>query len=229
MKHQHLFRFGRLAILYLGLFGFFFSSQPTLAGPESGQSAHYIVFEKHGDGTIVPVYYRPVQLSAPLRSASDSQLIDYLAQPSRNAERIVVALQAEDESIVYQDVVDVSPWLRGEFHGEAAGDPIDGHILPAENPAFVVRVPRDESDLRPLPRGERDAIEERLGTEFITGREELLRRVSAVRTGSELWRPLLLLAVALACFEILVAARWHTIPNLRRPKRSGAQRSLAAG
>ena len=83
---------------------------------------------------------------------------------------------------------------------------------------FVVRVPRDESDLRPLGRADRRRIEEGLGTDFITGREELLRRVSEVRTGSELWRPLLLLAIALACFEIFVAARWHTVPRLTKKR-----------
>ena len=144
MKQQRLFRLGQLAVLCLGLFGFFFAPQPALAGPESGQPAHYIVFQKHGDGAILPVYYHLVELAAPLDSLSDSQLTGYLAQPSRIAERIVVALQAKDGSIVYQDVVEVSPWLRGEFHGEAAGDPIDGHIVPVENPFFVVRVPRIE-------------------------------------------------------------------------------------
>ncbi len=144
MKDQTLFRIGQTAILFLSLFGSSFSPQPTLAGPESGQLAHYIVFEKHVDGTIVPVYYQPVELAASLQSVSDRKLTDYFAQSSRNADRIVVALQAKDESIAYQNVIEVSPWLRGEFHGAAAGDPIDGHILPAESPAFVVRVPRIE-------------------------------------------------------------------------------------
>jgi len=144
MKCQILFRLGQAIILFLSLFDIFFSPQPTLAGQDPTQSAHYIVFEKHIDGTISPVYCRPVELSALLQSLSDKQLTDYLAQPLRNADRIVVALQAKDESIIYQNVVEVSPWLRGEFHGAEAGDPIDGHILPAEKPAFVVRVPRIE-------------------------------------------------------------------------------------
>jgi hypothetical protein len=144
MKHQTLFRIGQTTVLFLSLFGFFFSPPPTIAGPESDQLALYIVFEKHGDGTIAPVYYQPVELAAPLQSVSNKQLTGYLAQPSRNAELMVVALQARDKSIAYQDVVEVSPWLRGEFHGAAAGDPIDGHILSAESPAFVVRVPRIE-------------------------------------------------------------------------------------
>ena len=133
-----------MTILFLSLLSFSFLPQSTIVGSESGQPAHYIVFEKHSDGTIAPVYYRQVELDDPLQSVAESQLAGYLAIPSRNGERMVVALQAKDESIVYQDVVEISPWLRGEFHGAAAGDPIDGHILPDENPAFVVRVPRIE-------------------------------------------------------------------------------------
>ena len=144
MKRQTLFRISQVTILILSLFGFSFSPPPTLDGLESGQPAHYIVFEKHRDGTLVPVYYHLVKLAVPLQSVSDSQLTSYLAQPSRTVERMVVALQAKDASVVYQDVVELSPWLRGEFRGAAAGDPIDGHILPAESSAFVVRVPRIE-------------------------------------------------------------------------------------
>ena len=92
---------------------------------------------------------------------------------------------------------------------------------------FVVGVPRDESDLRPLPRSDRDLIEKRFGTEFLTGREELRRKIGEVRTGSELWRPLLLVAIALACLEIFVAARWHTVPSLARAVRESVGRSPA--
>jgi hypothetical protein len=127
MKRQSLFRIGQTVILFLILFGFSFSPQPTIAGPETGQPAHYIVFEKHDDGTIAPVYYRPVELSTPLQWVSDRQLTDYLAQPSRNAERLMVALQTKAQNIVYQDIVEVSPWLRGEFN--------------------VVRVPRIEGTM----------------------------------------------------------------------------------
>jgi hypothetical protein len=77
-----------------------------------------------------------------LQSVTNIQMTRYLAQPSRNTDLLVVELRAKDMSIVYQDIVEVSPWLRAEFHGAAVGDPIDGQILPAGNTAFVVRVPR---------------------------------------------------------------------------------------
>jgi len=144
VKHPNLLRIVQTAMLLLSLLGFSFSPQPIPARQESGQPAHYIVFQKRGDGAITPLYYRPVELAAPLQSLSDSQLAGYLAQPSRNVERLVVALQTRDESVVYRGLVEVSPWLRGEFHGAAAGDPIDGRILPVESFAFVVRVPRIE-------------------------------------------------------------------------------------
>ena len=73
----------------------------------------------------------------------------------------------------------------------------------------------------------RRLIEKRFGTEFLTGREELRRKIGEVRTGSELWRPLLLVAIALACLEIFVAARWHTVPSLARAVRESVGRSPA--
>ena len=114
---------------------------PGTQSQASLQQAHYIVFEKHPDGTIIPVYYRPVELSGPLTSMSGSQVADALAQPQRSTEFLAVSLQAADGGVVYQNIIQVSPWLRGEFHGEESGDPIDGHILPAGNTSFVVRVP----------------------------------------------------------------------------------------
>jgi hypothetical protein len=142
MKLQSLIYNGLRVVLLASLF--LFSPQPALANPKPGRLAHYIVFEKHDDGTIVPIYYRPVELSIPLQSLSSDQLTSYLARPSPVTERVVVTLQAADGSMAYQNVVEISPWLRGEFHGAAAGDPIDGHILPAEHPAFVVRLPMIE-------------------------------------------------------------------------------------
>jgi len=109
--------------------------------PSQTQPAHYIVFEKSADGSIQPVYYRPVELSSPLQSLSDSRLADALSRSQRNAELIAVSLQAADGAVLYQGITGISPWVRGEFHGQAPGDPIDGHILPAQSSSFVVRVP----------------------------------------------------------------------------------------
>ncbi len=108
------------------------------------QAAHYIVFEKHADGSAAPVYYRAVRLAAPLRSMTGSEVAAALAVSRRNTEQMAVSLQSSDGRLVYQSVIQVSPWLRGEFEGEGAGAPIDGHMLEAETVSFVVRVPQVE-------------------------------------------------------------------------------------
>jgi hypothetical protein len=43
--------------------------------------------------------------------------------------------------VVYQNLVPVPLWHRGEFHGETPDAPIDGHFFPLETRVFVVRVP----------------------------------------------------------------------------------------
>jgi hypothetical protein len=115
MNYQYLFCMGQMLILSLGLLSYSFSPQPTLVETKSGQLAHYIVFKKFNDGSNAPAYYSQVALTAPLRSVSDSQMDDYLAQPSRNVERLVVMLQAKNEIIVYQNVVEVPPGCVASF------------------------------------------------------------------------------------------------------------------
>ena len=104
-------------------------------------TAHYIVFEKRTGGAVEPVFYRLVALDAPLKSLSAAQLDEALAQPARNTSSIIVTLRSPKNEIVYRDVVSYSPWLRGEFHGETPGAPIDGHLIPLESSSFVVRLP----------------------------------------------------------------------------------------
>ena len=110
----------------------------------SRQAAHYIVFQRQPDGTIAPLHYRQVQLAAALETLSDSQLARHLAQPDRHNDQLVVTLQSAGGQTVYQSIVRVPRWLRGEFHGSADDGAIDGVWLPIENAAFVVRVPRIE-------------------------------------------------------------------------------------
>jgi hypothetical protein len=144
MKEFNGFRVIWALFLILGSVNRSFFSETTLAKadqPGLGQLAHYIVFEKYPTGGIFPVYYRLVELTSALQPVSDAQLVGFLAQPSRNIERIIVALRAQDGKTVYQNLVEIHPWLRGEFQGASAGDPIDGHIIPAEKSAFVVRMP----------------------------------------------------------------------------------------
>ena len=106
------------------------------------QSAHYIVFEKRTDGTISPVYYRLVELTAPLTSLTNDQVTDELLNPTRNNELIIVSLQANNGQVVYQNVIRISPWLRGEFNGQTLEAPIDGHLISLETISFVVRIPQ---------------------------------------------------------------------------------------
>jgi len=113
---------------------------PETAAPE--QPAHYIVFDKHVDGTIVPVYYRLVGLAKPLQSITEERMAAALVAPSRDVDEIAVSLQDGAGQVVYQNVVQITPWLRGEFSGKNPGDPIDGHLLPRKTTAFVVRVPQ---------------------------------------------------------------------------------------
>jgi hypothetical protein len=131
--------------------------------------------------------------------------------------RVDVKRRSGRDSVAYDDTREPGVYRLKLRRGQAE-----------ETVYFVVGVPRDESDLRPLPRADRSLIEKRLGTAFLTGREELRRKIGEVRTGSELWRPLLLVAIALACLEIFVAARWHTVPSLARAVRGNVGRSPAA-
>ncbi len=116
------------------------SAASTPAG--SPQPALYIVFEKHSDGTIAPVYYRPVELASPLRSLSGEEISAALLQPSREADTLAVSLKTADGQVLYRSLVHVSPWLRGEFQGATPDSPIDGHLLKPETVSFVVRVPQ---------------------------------------------------------------------------------------
>jgi hypothetical protein len=120
-------------------------AQPAGSGASNAaapRAAHYIVFEKHADGTVTPKYYKLVEMNATWPSLTNQEVSAALAHPSRNSEQIAVTLQTSQGRIVYQNVVQVSPWLRGEFHGKAPDDPIDGHLIELKTTSFVVRVPQ---------------------------------------------------------------------------------------
>lgn len=155
MNQTPLFHFSRIGILFLIGVAFLYPLLPVLSVEASGQPADYIVFEKQAVGVFTPVYYLPV-------GGSPAGLLDrrpnpgFLAQPERDVERIVVALQAADGSTAYQSVVELSRWIRAEFHGLNVGDPIDGRTFPNDHPAFVVRLPRLDATtlvIKRLPRG----------------------------------------------------------------------------
>ncbi len=124
-------------------------AQPTSAGSPAAfapaapsREADYIVFEQHSGGSPVPVYYAPVTLQQPLVSLDGLQMLSALSASRRDVAQFAIQLKDAQGTIVFQDVVSVSPWLRGEFHPAMPEEPIDGHILPQEVLSFVVRVPR---------------------------------------------------------------------------------------
>ena len=112
----------------------------VLAAQDIGQAAHYIVFQRLPDGTFKPLFYCAVQLSAPLEGLGLAQVQSCLAEADREAEPLVVALQADGQT-VYQNVVEIPRWLRGEFRTSETDASIEGHLVPDQAPVFVVRVP----------------------------------------------------------------------------------------
>jgi len=107
-------------------------------------SAHYIVLEMASDGTIHPLTYQLVQLSGAPATMNDLALSQQLQQSDRNAQQLAVELKTNTGKIVYQNVIQLPRWLRGEFHADTPASqqaPIDGHYFPLQNPVFVVRVP----------------------------------------------------------------------------------------
>jgi len=105
---------------------------------------HYIVFEEQPDGSVHPLMYRLVQVGAPLNTLSGRELAERLQQPERDVRRLVVALESSRGRILYQNVVEVPRWLRGEFHPKEPAvtrTTIEGFFFPVKRPTFVVRVP----------------------------------------------------------------------------------------
>jgi len=136
-----------LSILFSSVAGVRFAPEAlapqTVAAPRApkpGQAAHYIVLEKQTDGSIRPLQYRAVQLSAPLESLSRAELIRNLTQAGRDCEQMIVSLQSDGQT-VYQNTVEIPRWLRGEFRRSESDASIDGHWLPLTCAVFVVRAP----------------------------------------------------------------------------------------
>jgi hypothetical protein len=120
--------------------------------PRLGDAAHYIVFQEQSDGTIAPVYYREVHLTVPLQTLSTTQVARALARPSRQSDHMVASLQSPAGRTVFQTIVRVPRWLRGEFHGKDPDGTIDGAWFPVNHATFVVRVPRIEGTILSLSR-----------------------------------------------------------------------------
>jgi hypothetical protein len=110
------------------------STGPTTA-------AHYLVFRTQPGGEVLPIFHQLVELSAPLTSLPSEVMARSLTVPNRNAAFWTVHLQDADGRVVFQNIVQVPRWLRGEFHGEGPEGGIEGHFFPLETTHFVVRVP----------------------------------------------------------------------------------------
>jgi hypothetical protein len=107
--------------------------------------AYYLVLQRNADGGVAVVHGEVVQLRAPLVSLSDEQLAAALAATGRGADAISVKVRDSSGAVVYQTIVDVPRWLRGEFQipdGVAEGESdIESHVTPVDPAVFVVRVP----------------------------------------------------------------------------------------
>lgn len=117
-------------------------SSAAFAQQSGGQTAHYIVLQGSQEQGYEVIHYQEVELMAKLESMSISAIQNALATSSRHANLIIAALEDRAGNTVYQGIVDTSPWLRGEWRGEANPQEIDGRVLKTDKFTFAVRVPR---------------------------------------------------------------------------------------
>ena len=109
---------------------------------EQSHAAHYIILKMQPDGSIRPLQHSQVRLAAALRTSSDRELAQQLQEPERNAQGLIVALESPQGEMLYQSLMRVPRWVRGEFQDPLKPEgPIEGHWLPAVGQVFVVRVP----------------------------------------------------------------------------------------
>ncbi|MCP4535978.1 MAG: hypothetical protein GY832_02430 [Chloroflexi bacterium] len=122
----------------------FSDNRPNSPHSQNAHLTHYIIFEMWPDGSIHPLEYKLVQSSAALNTLSNQDIAKRLQEPRRDIRQLEITLESSQGRTVYQNVVQVPRWLRGEFHAKGpmtAQAPIDGHFFPLERPIFVVRVP----------------------------------------------------------------------------------------
>jgi len=108
--------------------------------------AHYLVFEIDPDGSIQPVFHRLVELAAPARSMSETELNAARSRTTTAAASVALRLRDAAGQIVFRDHVQVPEWIRGEFAGEArgaTGSKIDAYHIANPRRVFVARVPAE--------------------------------------------------------------------------------------
>lgn len=111
-------------------------------------TAHYIVFEVGADRIPEAVFHRLVELPDELTSISEERFRE--ARQASAADASIWTLEVRDaqDTVLHRQVVETASRVRGEFHGEPAGNgawSIEGHQFPLDRPAFVVRVPAFEN------------------------------------------------------------------------------------
>jgi hypothetical protein len=117
---------------------------PVAAAAEQRFPAQYIVFSVDAAGAVTPEFYRRVTLAAPLVSPSEKELAQIQQKAGREEDAVEVRLADDEGRLVFQDILLVPHWIRGEFHHgqeEHGGWKIEGHRIPWEDRSFVVRLP----------------------------------------------------------------------------------------
>lgn len=95
--------------------------------------AHYFVINEAADGVLTVRFHQHVEISGAPASTPPE------IPASRLESRLAVAVRDKASGRIVQNTVVVgSPWLRGEFLGNAG---IDGRVFPLTDRTYVVRVP----------------------------------------------------------------------------------------
>jgi hypothetical protein len=106
-----------------------------------------MIFEISEDSGLRMVRDQKVRTVAPLRSTT-AIIAARLSNAERESELIPLRLEIPGGRVVFRGVSSIPRWVRGEFHGAAPGDDIQGSRLTLPTRHFVVRVPDiPESDL----------------------------------------------------------------------------------
>ena len=106
----------------------------------AGQPGHYIVVEVDPEGWVEPVFCRSVELaSIPSLSAEQQRS---LLSTATEGEALAVDL-ITDDGVVFRDVVHISRFVHGEFHGDST---LDGFTIEhsrhiSDRGAVVLRLP----------------------------------------------------------------------------------------
>ena len=117
-----------------------------LAGVSTAQASelapvHYIVFEVDAAEIARPIYATRVAMHGSPASIPRGRRA---VATERSADAVQVRLRNASGRIVFESVVGIPRFVRGEFHGATGlttGETIDAHHVPQQDRTFAVRVP----------------------------------------------------------------------------------------